>query len=286
MPSRSLTHYSTSSDDFDFDSIAALMARARLRWPRSVVRYSPTRKVPRRFRRADVNDRDVLRKIHEFQCGALAIKPASLVEKLKFSKPTLTTCTGTPLITSSKASPKPSNDNRLPVWEDGSRRLKIAMANEALHGAGRQVASFTLNLSPAHIETAQRHPDGFIDHLKRHLDKTLGRALGFVPLHWFAVDVAANNRLHLQGGIAFDLEQLDQIMAALIHVGGKWASKRNADKQLHMNLQRCDQGWVNYDLRHSGAVRKLIRGRTYTIAGPLRSAAKALYDAYRAAIRS
>lgn len=163
------------------------------------------------------------------------------------------------------------------------QRIKLTFANEALQAAGKPVVSFSLNLAPDCIERALRHPRGLVDCLKRHFDRALKRRLGYVPLYWFSADVASHDRLHLHGGIGIDLPDLTHVRAALLEIGGKWASAYEADRQLDMNPQRCDAGWVKYAIQSFGATRKIIGDQTVTIAG-LRSMAKAHYDGYRALI--
>jgi len=70
-----------------------------------------------------------------------------------------------------------------------------------------------------------------------------------------------------------------------LSVGGEWDSKRHPDKQLQFNTQRCDWGWAKYWLKKQGAVRKVLKGCTFTITGPLRAEAKELYENCRDVLR-
>ena len=179
------------------------------------------------------------------------------------------------------------NDNSIPVWENTSDRVKIVFANAALDMTGKRPVSWTLNLSPNRNDAAQRDPRGFTESLKRDLDRSLKRQLGYIPWYWFGVDVANKplDRLHLHGGIAADENELESIRLALLHTGGEWASVRYKNSQLRLNPDRCDDGWPTYSIRRRRRVSALIRGRTFTISGPLRSEAKDLYDGCRQVMR-
>lgn len=153
--------------------------------------------------------------------------------------------------------------------------------------AGKRPVSWTLNPSPNRNDEAQRDPRGFTESLKRDLDRALTRQLGHVPWYWFGVDVAnkPSDRLHLHGGIAADGNELEGIRAALLYIGGEWASRKGKDRQLRLNPNRCDDGWPTYSIRRRRRVSALIKGRTFTISGPLRSEAKSLYDGCRQVMR-
>jgi hypothetical protein len=238
-----------------------------------------SKKVRQHFRRSDVNDKQTLRKIRKF------VPPAPRGSRLplvgSFDPPT------SPHLRVPLATPTHDNDNNIPVWENTSDRLKIVFANEALDMAGKRSVSWTLNLSPSRNNEAQRDPRGFTESLKRDLDRALKRQLGYIPWYWFGVDVAnkPSDRLHLQGGIAADDNEFESIRIAMLHVGGEWASARYKDRQLLLNPNRCDDGWPTYSFRRRRRVSALIKGRTFTISGPLRSEAKSLYDGCRQVMR-
>jgi hypothetical protein len=238
-----------------------------------------SRKVTGRFRRSDANDKQTIRKLQQFEIpGASASGPPSVGI---FSPP----------IPPPSSTPPPSrshdNDNALAVWENGGYRVKLLLANEALAFAWGRPVSWTLNLSPDRVEEAQRDPRGFTESFSRDLNRALKRALGRKPPYWFSVDVAnkPSDRLHLQGGVAVSDNELGAVSVAMLHVGGDWASTRFKDRQLHLNPDRCDHGWALYSLRNRRRVSGLIRGRTFSVTGPLRSEAKALYDEYRRIMR-
>lgn len=71
-------------------------------------------------------------------------------------------------------------------------------ATGALLIAETPAVAFTFNLTPEAIERAKGHPAGFLDSLKRSLDKELKRA-GIVLPYWFVIDVDEDGRLHIQG---------------------------------------------------------------------------------------
>jgi hypothetical protein len=124
--------------------------------------------------------------------------------------------------------------------------------------------------------------------LKRDLDRALQRELGSVPLYWFGVDVTRkpDERLHLHGAVAADIQELEAIERSLRHIGGHGPKLDEDDHMVDLNPQRCDEGWAVYSIRNAGRVRKLIRGRTTTITGPLRSEGKWFYDEVRRIMRA
>jgi hypothetical protein len=242
---------------------------------------TPSKKVRKRFRRSDRNDKEALEKIQAFVVTPDMPNNPALVAILNPSDPP----SKSPSIVRDPSLPKPSNDNLIPVWEKSSDWVKLCFAVEALEASGRPAVSFTLDLAPANEKAALSHPKGFTESLKRELDVELQRELGYKPLYLFGADVASKDRLHLHGGIAAHPHELPAIKRALLSVGGEWGSKRHPDKQLDINTQRCDWGWAEYLLKKQGAVRKVLKGRTYTITGPLRAEARELYGNCRDAMR-
>jgi hypothetical protein len=159
---------------------------------------------------------------------------------------------------------------------------KLTSAYRVLEASGAGVA-FTLNCSPDEIAAAQRHPKGFIDYFKRRISSALKRALGYVPLFGFGVDVARDDRLHIHGAIAANDNQLEAIERALCHAGGKWASPWHREKQCKFARLHPADGWATYCLQNQARVKRLIRGRVISITTPLRRRAKELWSALRAA---
>jgi hypothetical protein len=235
-----------------------------------------SKKVTRRRRRSDSRDMQTLKKIQRFRVPAdMPIEP-SLVDNLA---PPISTPVSVPL-----DNPIPDNDNTLPVWEHSLDRIKLAASTWALELSEKHPVSWTLNLTPERIDEAQRDPRGFTESLKRDLDRALQRELGGVhPLYWFSVDVTRkpDERLHLHGAIAADLQELEAIERAMRHVGGHGPKPDKDDHMVDLNPQRCDEGWAVYSIRNAGQVRKLIRYRTTTITSPLRSEGKWFYDTVR-----
>jgi hypothetical protein len=230
-----------------------------------------SKKVTRRFRRSDSIDTEVIKKIQQFEVCPDAPIGTPLVDD--FHPPI-----SHPL--------RPANDNALPVWELTKDRVKLAVSTWALELSGKRPVSWTLNLTPERIDEAQRDPRGFTESLKRDLDRAFPRELGFVPLYWFSVDVAANERLHLHGALAADHQELEAIERALRHVGGHGPKPDKDDKMVDLNPERCDEGWAIYSIRNAAKVRRLIKGRTLSITGPLRSEGKWFYDEVRRIMRA
>lgn len=240
-------------------------------------------KVTRRFRTSDAHDRQIIDRIHKYVVPAATSEMPSLVE---IFKPSIPTSTPPSKILGVIEKVRAANDN-LPDWEFTRARAKLTLANEALAvlaGSGMSPVSWTLNLSPDRIEEAQRDRKGFVDNIKRDIDRALKRSLGFIPLYWFAVDVE-KGRLHLHGGMLASTNDFPGIDEALCHAGGKWASTKGRGHQLHLDADRCDEGWIDYALRNKASVKRLIAGPMYTITTPLRREAQWTYNSYRKIMR-
>ena len=185
-----------------------------------------------------------------------------------------------PLSGSRKSAEKSPKAARQHVWEHTTDLGKITSAYRVVEATGEGRA-FTLNCSPDEIAAALRHPKGFTDYFKRGIDRALKRALGYVPLYGFGVDVARDDRLHTHGAIAANDNQLEVIKGALCQAGGKWASTRHSDKQCEFRPLHPADGWATYCLRHQARVRRIITGRTISITTPLRRRAKELWSVLR-----
>jgi len=246
-------------------------------------------KVTRRFRRFDKKDLQTLGKI---PTTAKSVSPSfcpSLVDDPFDPLPPLIDPWFNPL----PSHLHHSNDNvRLPVWEHSSDRLKLIFANRALVSLGQtpegcwsDAAAFSLNLTPERIAEAQRHPDGFIDHLKRDLDRVFNRMIGEVPSYWFGAGATRDGRLHLHGAIHVTKADAQTVKAALIAIGGEWQDRNEAEKyQLDLQPMTDADGWVRYVLKQGPAARRLIiTGKSLTIPKELRREGHRLYDGLRSA---
>ena len=190
--------------------------------------------------------------------------------------------------------PKPANDDikaeetpsdfiaakkppKIHAWEHTMDPGKLATAYRVLEASGAGVA-FTLNCSPDQNAAALRHPKGVADYFARRINRALKRALGYVPLYGFGVDVARDDRLHIQGAAIANDNQLEAMDGALCHAGGKWANPRHSDKQCEFEPLHPADGWATYCLRNQAKVKRLIRGPTISITNPLRRHAKEFWE--------
>jgi hypothetical protein len=205
-----------------------------------------SKKVTRRFRRSDSIDTEAIKKIQQFKVCPEPLSGTPLVND--FQPPI-----SHPL--------RPANDNALPVWELTKDRAKLAACTWALEVSGKRPVF-------------------------RYLLRAFERELGSVPLYWLSVDVSATERLHLHGAIAADEQELDAVERALRHAGGHGPKPVKNDKMVDLNPQRCDDGWAIYSIRNAAKVRRLIKGRTLSITGPLRSEGKWFYDEVRRIMRA
>ena len=185
---------------------------------------------------------------------------------------------------------KADNDNvDLPIWKHSADTLKLTFANRGLVHLGRSggfsndVAAWTLNLSPERIADAQRHPKGFVDSLKRDLDRVFNRMIGEVPSYWFGAGLAKTDRLHLHGAIHSSRSDAPLIRQALLEIGGKWDHQRSKHFQLDLRPMTDPDGWARYVLKQGAAARRIIKvGKSRTIPKELRREGLRLYDDLRA----
>lgn len=266
------------------DNVTSVAARS------NEVTDTPTKsrsnKVTRRFRRFDKNDHQTLGKIPTTTPSAPPGFDPALVVDCFYPFPPLTDPWFNPL----PSHLHHSNDNvELPVWEHSGDRVKLVFANRGLVSSGyspegcwSDAAAFSLNLSPERIDEAQRHPKGFIDSLKRDLDRTFNRMIGEVPSYWFGAGATRDRRLHLHGAIHTKKSDAGIVRAALIAISGNWPAVRGADYQLDLQPMTDADGWVRYVLKQGPAARRLIvTGKSLTIPKELRREGRRLYDALR-----
>jgi hypothetical protein len=267
----------------DEEIIAALLSDGPAAWSKKVTEPKPkaaSKKVIRRLRRSDVLDMQTLNRILQFRVPTISTAGVPLVRVYTPSNPSLIP---DPLDAPSPSPLAPDNDNAIPVWGNSQDRVKLAASTWALEASGKPPVSWTLNLTPERIDEAQRDPRGFTKSLQRDLNRALERELGVVPLYWFSVDATRkpDQRLHLHGAVAADAQDLPGIERALRHVGGHGPKPAKPDFMVDFNAQRCDEGWSNYSMRNAGQVRKLIKGRTISITGALRSKGRWFYEEVR-----
>jgi hypothetical protein len=186
-----------------------------------------------------------------------------------------------PVLDGRKGAEKTATAAKPHAYEHTTDLGKLTSAYRVQEASGAGVA-FTLNCSPDEIAAAQRHPKGFVDYFNRRISRALKRALGYAPLYAFGVDVTPDDRLHIQGAITANDNQLDANKGALCHAGGKWASPWHSEKQCEFRPLRAADGWAIYCLRNQARVKRLIRGRVISITTPLRRRAKELWSVLRA----
>ena len=268
------------------ESVSSEVTAPPAKWSSKVI-ASPAKllsnKVTRRFRSSIANDLQTIYKIKEFGKATPTSNPAPLVAILNPSE----TLPSTDPLSIPKAFPSPSNDNHIPVYEKGSDLLKLTMSNEVLETSGAPVVSWTLDLTPERIAEALSHPKGFTDSLARDFKRASMRELGREPLFWFHVDISKAGHLHLHGAIDANTQERASLERALRHVGGHGPKPERNDHMVHLNPDRCDEGWVIYTSRNRGAVRKALGSTAsiYTIARPLRREAADLYGWIRKSMR-
>jgi hypothetical protein len=187
-----------------------------------------------------------------------------------------------PVLEISKSLETSATAAKLHAYKHTTDLGKLTSAYRVVEATGAGVA-FTLNCSPDEITAAQRHPKGFVDYFNRRISRALKRALGYVPLYGFGVDVASGDRLHIHGALVANDNQLALSNGAFCHAGGKWASPWHRERQCKFKRLHPADGWATYCLQNQARVKRLIRGRVISITTPLRRRAKELWSVLRAA---
>jgi len=244
-----------------------------------------SKKVTKRRRRSAAKDRKAI-----VITGTCAVSPISATSGplVPIPTPHLSTpkapladaCEGKSALTDSV----PANDDsvacekraKIPDWAHTTDLGKVAAANRVLKATGSGYA-FTLNLGPAEIAAANDNRKGFLDHFKRRIARAFNRVLGYQPDHLIAVGVAALDRLHLHGTIEANDNNVDAIKGALCRAGGVWDHPRGNEYQCDVQPLYDPDVWTNYILRDGPKARRLIAGRSVSIAGPLRRRARELW---------
>lgn len=227
--------------------------------------------VPSRRRRSVEKDGEIIAKIRAFKLPVAPLTPSSLV--------TLSSPTHNPVALSS------ANDNLVPVWALTGDRVKVLFANVALQiTEGKRHVAFSFNLTPETIDRAKSHSAGFLDCLKRDLDRELKRG-GLDLLYWFAVDADNDRRLHLHGEFCATDDDVEVVRTLMKKAWGVWHAP-GRHKQVRFEPKPPDDGWATYAMRNQAAVSKLIGPRTFTICHRLRRDAEWAYSELRQIMRT
>lgn len=175
-------------------------------------------------------------------------------------------------------------------FEHTGDRLTLAFANEALEllacdETGTRPVSWSLNLSHSRHSEALSHRDGFVGYISGFITRRLEKLLGTVPPLWFIVDFE-KRQLQLHGGILVAPVHDANVAVALKYAGGMTDSSNANEHQLHLNIDRCDDGWITYPLRNRATVRAMIGEHYFFVGKKLRREASGLYAHYRAIVKA
>ncbi|WP_041809992.1 hypothetical protein [Rhodopseudomonas palustris] len=163
--------------------------------------------------------------------------------------------------------------------------MKVFAASVALQLEDeRRAVGFVFNLTLEAVERASKHPAGFLDRLKRDLDREVKRA-GFDLPYWFCIDVDRDKRLHIHGAFLSHDMELPRLRELFRKAWGEWKGP-GKDKQLWLSPLAVDDGWGSYSMRNQKRVAKIIGERTFTISQPLRREAQSAYNEIRRIMRS
>jgi hypothetical protein len=178
--------------------------------------------------------------------------------------------------------PKPSNDNRLPCWDDTGQRLKFGMAMQSLSDRGY---AFTFNFGPNRLAELLTHPKGFARALALYMNRALDARLDCRPDYGFVIEMTARGKLHVHGGIECGPAELSVVKEALVHAAGKgWVKTRPGETQVKFGELFYPTGWTRYSFEDNPKARRVIKGNTVVITNPLRNFGELLYGAVRKTI--
>lgn len=103
--------------------------------------------------------------------------------------------------------------NKSPEWRYAEPELKAVFYQLAMLQQAEQIdcqlTPFTANLTPEFVNKALQHKKGFVDYIKRKIDKAMLSELSRIPQYWFAVEMVpalggytrGRQRPHLHGGL-------------------------------------------------------------------------------------
>jgi hypothetical protein len=186
--------------------------------------------------------------------------------------------------------------NRLqPAWAKAGDLHRGRAYMAAILDTG-MAATFTLNFSPKVLEAAGKAKEGSFHNLRSRITRELKKALGDSPSLACGLDSTTSGRLHIHGALVLDPSRRSAVVAALLRAGGKWASKRGQEHQLHMqsdqwslteqdflDVQRpLDAGWSGYLLKMSKRLRKATNHSVLYASPKLKRDAELQYNADRA----
>jgi hypothetical protein len=165
---------------------------------------------------------------------------------------------------------------------------------DAIISTGSAVA-FTVNFSPAVLEAAGKAKEGVFHNLRSRISRELKIALGDSVSLSCALDTTGTGRLHIHGMLVCTRLQAQAVAGALRRAGGKWASGRGIEHQVHMKAdqweligadffdldQPLSPDWGSYALKSDKQIKQLKSATEHSIlyaSADLKQIAKARYD--------
>ena len=165
-----------------------------------------------------------------------------------------------------------------PRWDEATALSKAVFFHREV--AKRLGVSFTLNLSPEVEKSARADPRSFTEHIRRRLQRALKAAFNRSVDFWFGIDVSAEGRPHLHGGVAVLIDEQASLLRSLTQAGGKWASAHGVGHQAHIG-QRLDDEWAAYAVKTIGPSRREEYGCMISVTDNIRRQAKRAFDSER-----
>ena len=201
--------------------------------------------------------------------------------------------------------------DQAPAWRHVKQELEatfyqLAMQREKKARKGELIhVTFTLNLTPELVRKAIHHDKGFLDYIKRRIDKSLLAVLERKPQYWLTVELEpmtggytkGKQRPHLHGAILITQsesesirKQKSKISQAFYKAIGKCSpdfSNRLFQLQSHTSYaqqkgiseMQAAVMWPRYCFKHHAFAKSLLRLKSNLITdNATKSQAKALYE--------
>jgi hypothetical protein len=226
-------------------------------------------KITRRKRVSDAKDQEVLQIVREYKLPSSIAISSSFSSVFPPSIPVPVTDLALPF---------------LPVWEHTGDRIKLAASTIALQAWWDHPTSWSFDLNPDAEAEALKRPKQAVRWLSRSFSRALQRHLGYIPLYWLKAEVSASGRLHLHGAIALEAKDHRLLEEIMKEAWGAWKG-RGKSRQVHLNSQRCDDGWVDYVLKARAKTRAVIGDHDFYISDELRRRGEFVYGELRDLIR-
>ncbi|WP_410824348.1 hypothetical protein [Methylobacterium oryzisoli] len=142
-------------------------------------------------------------------------------------------------------------------WRNAGDLTRAVYINDALSEFGTPFA-FTVNLGPDVIKAANENRRGFVDLIRRRVERHLEKELGPSCAWWFRIETTKDGRPHMHGAVAANGNELPAVRRALSKTGGTWCGAGKC-YQTDVRVQDRPEGWARYTVKAAGQTRRHLR---------------------------